>query len=210
MFTRRGAALVLAASAAFLAACQNAAPGASAGDMALGPENAKVTLVEYASTTCGHCATFHATVFPEIKKAYIDTGKIRYVFREYPTQPAELAAAGFQFARCGGATPEIYFQRLDTFFSQQEAIFQAYGQGAVRAKLDQLAAEAGLAPATFDACLRDPAAAKRITEIAEAARSLNISGTPTLLLNGVVLPNTVETPYSVERLRKEIDAKLAG
>jgi protein-disulfide isomerase len=203
--------LAAMAAAAALAACSpgGATGGAAAGgDMALGPADAKVTMIEYASVTCGHCADFHAQVLPELKKKYVDTGKLRYVFREFPTSPPELAAAGFQLARCGGADAETYFKRLDVLFKEQQALFEAYAAGQVRVKLDQIAAEQGIPAATFDACLKDPAAAQRITQTVEAGvKQFQITGTPTIVINGEVMPFDQNT---LEGLSKRIDAKLGG
>jgi len=71
-----------------------------AGDHAIGNPDAKVTVVEYASVTCGHCANWHTSVYPEFKAQYVDTGKVRYVFREFPTPPQRLAHTGFLIANC--------------------------------------------------------------------------------------------------------------
>ena len=86
------------------------------GDEALGSATAPVTIVEYASMTCPHCAHFHETTFPELKKKYIDTGKVRFIFREFPLDA--LAAAGSMLARCAGK--DKYFPMIETLFSQQK------------------------------------------------------------------------------------------
>src|SRR3990172_1778381 len=87
----------------------------SYGEMTLGPDTAKVTIIEYASATCPHCAAFHNETFGTLKKEYIDTGKIRFVMREFPHQDAALAA--FMLARC--APKEKYFPLIDVFFATQ-------------------------------------------------------------------------------------------
>src|SRR6266446_193082 len=101
------------------------------GDMVLGDEKAPVTIIEYASMTCPHCAHFHETAYPELKKRYIDTGKVRFIFREFPLDA--LAAAGFMLARCSAQTvgsapsnPEVaksaaqrYYAMIETLFAQQ-------------------------------------------------------------------------------------------
>src|SRR5215475_15688810 len=87
-------------------------------EMAMGDEKAPVTIIEYASMTCPHCAHFQETTFPEIKKRYIDTGKVRWIFREFPLD--NLAAAAFMLARCAGKDDkEKYFALVDTLFRQQ-------------------------------------------------------------------------------------------
>ena len=83
--------------------------------MALGPADAKVTIVEYASLTCSHCAAFHKDTWPELKKRYIDTGKVRFILREFPLDP--LATAGFMLARCDGEAK--YYPITDLLFDQQ-------------------------------------------------------------------------------------------
>ena len=112
MMTRRQALQLLGSAAAmallatsFPALAQNVSPQdlsvpGPLGDVALGAADAKVTIIEYASMTCPHCAAFHQSTYPELKKRYIDTGKVRYVLREFPLDP--LATAGFMLARCDG------------------------------------------------------------------------------------------------------------
>src|SRR3954469_8244987 len=85
------------------------------GDVALGPADAKVTIIEYASITCSHCAAFHKETYPELKKRYIDTGKVRFILREFPLDP--LATAGFMLARCAaGSDGGKYYALVDTLF----------------------------------------------------------------------------------------------
>ena len=87
-------------------------------DMVMGNDKAPVTVIEYASMTCSHCAHFQETTFPELKKRYIDTGKVRYIFREFPLD--SLAAAAFMLARCAGKDDkDKYFALVDTLFRQQ-------------------------------------------------------------------------------------------
>src|SRR5262249_50923061 len=91
-----------------LSACNGSGGSAasSASDMTIGSASAPAKLIEYASVTCPHCREFHATVWDQLKTNYIDTGKVQFTFREFPTPPPQVAVAGFQIARCGGATPE--------------------------------------------------------------------------------------------------------
>jgi protein-disulfide isomerase len=72
------------------------------GDKVLGSDKAPVTIIEYASVTCPHCATFHIETYPKLKEKFIDTGKVRFIFREFPTAPANASIAGFMLARCSG------------------------------------------------------------------------------------------------------------
>ncbi|MBC7768259.1 MAG: DsbA family protein [Phycisphaerales bacterium] len=194
-----------------LAGC-NASGGSgavSADDMALGAEDAPVTLIEYASSTCPHCATFHAEVFEQLKTNYIDTGRVRYVFREYPTAPAPVAVAGFQLARCGGATPEQYFTRLGELFRQQQAIFATGTMEGVRGKFIEIGAAAGLSEEQVMACITDEAGAERIRRIVETGnREFAITGTPTFVING----QKVEDPSMVtyEGMARALDAAAAN
>jgi protein-disulfide isomerase len=207
---RRNIFLALIALAALAACGGKSAPAAgAAGEMALGKADAPVTLIEYASVTCSHCREFHEKVWPGLKANYIDSGKIRFVFREFPTAPPEVAVAGFQVARCNAPTPEQYFQRLDVLFDQQEQVFAALQQGRVRDQLLTIAKSAGLTEDQFNACVADAAGVKRIQDtVAKGESDFKIEGTPTLILNNEKL--TAPESYSYEGLSKMIDAKLAG
>lgn len=204
--------LSMSAGAA-VAACSpggGGAPAAAASaDMALGDANAKVTLIEYASVTCSHCADFKKNVYPQIKANYIDTGKIRFIFREFTTPPNEVSAAGFLLARCNNPTPEQYFARLDVLFEQQIPIFEALQAGQVRTALLNIARSAGLTEEQFNACVTDQAGIARIKAGEEAAiKEFQITGTPTLILNGQKLTDPAQ--YLYEGLAKAIDAKLGS
>ena len=98
-------------------------------DMMEGNADASVTVVEYASFTCPHCASFHAGPYKKLKKNYIDTGKVKFIFREFPTPPQNVAIAGFALARCAGA--DNYYDVLDDLFANQTGILSAARQGAV-------------------------------------------------------------------------------
>lgn len=215
-WTRRAAVAALALAASFaLASCDGAGGAQARGkyesetDMAIGEPTAPITLIEYASVTCGVCKLFHDSVYPTLKKDYIETGKVRFVFRELPTPPAEIAAAGFQIARCGQATPDQYFSRLDVMFDKQSAILQAAQSGQARQALLQLAQASGLSEQAFDGCLRDEAGYARIeASVKEANEKYQVTGTPTLILNGEKLSNA--DTLSLDRLKAVLDAKLSG
>lgn len=117
-------------------------------EMIMGNDKAPVTIIEYASMTCPHCANFQETTFPELKKRYIDTGKVRYIFREFPLD--NLAAAAFMLARCSGKDDkDKYFALVDTLFRQQR-------QWAVEKPIPPLLAiakQAGFTEQTFNTCL---------------------------------------------------------
>ena len=206
--------LLLGASALALgglAGCggANGQASASPDDMGIGDANAPVTLIEYASVTCSHCRDFHEAVWPDLKANYIDTGKIRFIFREYPTAPPAVAVAGFQVARCGGATPEQYLTRVGVLFDQQQAIFASGTMEGVRQKFVEIGAGAGLSEAQVMECISDPTGAERIRRTVETAeREFAISGTPTFILNGEKLTDPSVTTY--EGLSRALDAAIAA
>lgn len=191
---RRALTLAGAGVLAGLAAACGRGGGASArdggeepGDFAIGDPNAPVTIVEYASVTCSHCATFHRTTFKELKSRYIETGKVRFIFRELPTPPANLAVAGFVLARCAGR--DRYFDVIDVLFDRQEAIFRALQAGTQRDLYVSIARNAGLSEDQFNACLGDEAMINAVYDSAErASAEHNITGTPSFLINGQLTP----------------------
>lgn len=194
-----------------LGACSgaNGQAGASPDDMGIGAADAPATLIEYASVTCSHCAEFHETVWDQLKTNYIDTGKVRFIFREFPTPPPAIAVAGFQLARCGGATPEQYLTRVGVLFEQQRAIFATGSMEGVRQKLVEIGAGAGLSEQQVMACITDQAGAERIRRTVEAAQTqFDITGTPTFILNGEKLTDPSVVTY--EGLSRAIDAAIAG
>ena len=206
--------LILGVSLLALAACGGGNGGVAAGsgpgpdDMVLGSPNARATLIEYASATCPHCAHFHETVWDQLKTNYIDTGKVRFIFREFPTPPEAVAVAGFQLARCGGATPEQYFARLGELFRQQQAMFASGTMEGVRTKLLEIGASSGLSEQQVTQCISDDAGPERIRRIEDGSRHFNISGTPTLILNGQKLEDPRAVTY--EGLSQMIDQALAA
>lgn len=203
---RRG--LILSASAlalgAALGGCNGggASGGVTADDMVLGNENAPVTLVEYASTTCPHCADFHEEAWEQLKTNYIDTGRVRFVFREFPTPPPAIAVAGFQLARCGGATSEQYFTRIGELFRQQQAMFSTGSIEGVRAKMIEIGGAAGLSEQQVTECINDQAGAERTRRLVEAGRADGVTGTPAFVINGT----RYEGPPTYENLARALDA----
>ncbi len=185
--------LFIAALASLASAAAAAAPASppARDDMSLGNPKAKVTVVEYASVGCPHCAVWGTTVFPEFKKAYIDTGKARFVYREMLTGNTTLAAAGFLTARCAG--PTKYFQVVDGVYRAQAEIAQT-GDG--YAPLVKIAKDAGLTEDQFNACLKDPAQVAALEARDKRAEADGVTGTPTFKVNG----KTVEGEVSLEAL----------
>ena len=166
------------------------------GDMALGAdEGAKVTIVEYASATCPHCAAFHKDVWPKLKADYIDTGKIRFIFREFPLNDPALAA--FMIARA--APKESYFPLIGVFFDTLETWAKDPANG-----LLNIAKQAGFTQEKFDATLKDEKLAKGILEIRDGGVKFGVQGTPTFFLNGK--PMRGEVTY--DSLKADIDKLL--
>jgi hypothetical protein len=154
--TLMGAAAALASSSLMTADAQQTSDSVSAeelasagplGDKVLGSSTAPVTIYEYASLTCPHCAAFHADGFKFLKEKYIDTGKVKYVLRDFPLDP--LAAAGFMLAHCAGDGK--YYPMVDLIFSQQRSLVQTDKPVDV---LLALARQAGFTQESFQACLR--------------------------------------------------------
>jgi protein-disulfide isomerase len=146
------------------------------GDMALGAEEgAKVTIIEYASATCPHCAAYHKDAWKKLKAEYVDTKKIRYIFREFPTNDAALAA--FMIAR--SAPKDAYFPLMDVFFETLETWTKNPAEG-----LFNIARQAGFTQAKFDETLKNEALAKGILEIREGGSKFGVEGTPSFFING--------------------------
>lgn len=149
-------------------------------DMVLGNSKARITVVEYASASCSHCAAFAIEVFPAFKAKYIDTGQVKYVFREVLTEPVQLAAAGFILARCTGK--QNYFKTLDGVFHAQQEVFETKS---LRDPLMKVAKTAGLTEAQFMACLTDKAALDSLNaRVERIAKAGDFDSTPTFFING--------------------------
>ncbi len=148
-------------------------------DLALGPKDAKVTIVEYASMTCGHCAHFTKDVWPELKKKYVDTNKVHYVFREFPLD--NLAAAASMLARCTGE--DKAFSLIEVLFEKQNE--WAFGEGNPVPRLFEIAKQAGFTQESFDKCLTDQKLLDEITAgRTRAGEVFGVSATPTFFING--------------------------
>jgi protein-disulfide isomerase len=195
LFTRRGlAALALTLLMPVGALAQDAEP---LPDVTMGAEDAPVTVIEYASMTCPHCATFHTGPFKQLKDEYIDTGKVKFVFREFPLDP--LATAVSQLARCSG---DNYFDVIDLFFETQPQ--WAVREGALD-EIRKLALQAGFTNAEFEECLTDRQLTERIAATArEGAQEYNVRSTPTIIIDGEKL----EGARNIGALREAIDPKL--
>ncbi len=172
--------LVLATAFAFTApALAFATDRVGAHDVTLGNPNAPITLVEYASVTCPHCAKFNATIFPTLKARYIDTGKLLYVFREVPIHEQE-DAAGFLIARCAG--PDRYLAVTDALFRAQPILFDKHN---LHDFLMAGARAGGLSEADMRTCISDAPALEAFNARAEHTMTVDkIDSTPTVIING--------------------------
>jgi protein-disulfide isomerase len=163
-------------------------------DISMGSETAPVTIIEYASMTCPHCAAFEAQVFPKLKEKYIDTGKVRFILREFPLD--QLAAAAFMLARCAG--PDKYYPMVETLFAQQ-------AKWAVRNPLEPLLAiakQAGFTQQSFEACINNKDQLNKVQQVRDrASQKFKVKATPTFFINGELH----EGGMSIEDLDKAIE-----
>lgn len=162
-------------------------------DVVLGKADAPVTIVEYASMTCSHCAAFHATTYPELKRKYIDTGKVRFILREFPLDP--LATAGFMLARCVGDDKRTAI--VDLLFAQQKN--WAFTEKPVES-LANLVKQAGVTQEAFEACLKDQDLYAKINKVRDhAAEKFGVNATPTFFIDGKK-QNGELTPEALDKL----------
>jgi protein-disulfide isomerase len=164
-------------------------------DHILGNPDAPITIIEYASLTCPHCAHFADDVLPELKKKWIDTGKVKLVLRDYPLDEPALRAA--MIARC--APRDRYYAYIDTFFAQQ----QRWVTNDWRDALARLAMLGGMGKNEFDKCLNDAALENKIVEERLiASKELDVNSTPTFFING--------TKFTGAPTVEEFDKVLSG
>jgi protein-disulfide isomerase len=167
------------------------------GDVMLGSDKAPVTVIEYASMTCPHCAHFSETTFPELQKRYIDTGKVKFTLRPFPLDA--LAAAGFMLARCGGK--DKYMPIVETLFAKQNDWIVKEPLPPLR----DIAKQFGISETQFNECLANQKLLDDIQAVRDhAAQKLGVNSTPTFFVNGKKLAGDV----SIDQLAKEIDPYL--
>jgi protein-disulfide isomerase len=167
-------------------------------EMALGSETAPVTIIEYASLTCSYCKNFDETTFPELKKRYIDTGKVRYIFREFVLNEVDLL--GMALARC--VSKDAYFPFVRTLFEKQQ-------QWAVQNPVPPLLAisrQAGLTEEKFRECASNQQVIQAIQEQREQGSKLGVNSTPTFFINGEMRSGAL----TIEEMEKLIEPYLKG
>ncbi len=187
-------------SGAFAQSAADVAKPVSLPDMALGPQDAAVTITEFASMTCPHCAAFNEVVFPQIKKEYIDTGKVRYIFREFPLDIK--AAAGSMLSRCiANGDAQKYFAVTDMLFrSQADWVTKNTTE-----TLTRIGKQAGMSAQQVEACLKDQALLDKIAADQKyATEVLKVDSTPTFFING----EKIKGEASFEEFQKKIDPLL--
>jgi len=168
------------------------------GDKILGDENAPVTIVEYASMTCGHCANFHKSTYPALKEQYIDTGKARFIFREFPLDP--VAAAAFMLARC--APQDKYFEIVDTMFENQRS--WAFTDNPYQSLLD-FSKQIGFTQESFEECLTNQGLLDAVNAVKDrGANEFGVNSTPTFFINGEKHSGAL----SIENMGKIIEENL--
>jgi protein-disulfide isomerase len=172
------------------------APG-ELGEKSLGPADAKVTVVEYASLSCPHCATFDREVFDAFRLKYVDSGKVRYIYRDFPLNAPAYAAA--MLARCAPA--DRYFDVVHAFFRDQEAWLNSPD---LKAATLERAKPFGFTDKTFEACVSNQALFQGLENVKQRAVSFGVQSTPTFFINGKKL----EGAPTLESLEREIEPLL--
>lgn len=168
------------------------------GDHVIGKDDAPVTIVEYASFTCGHCASFHIKTFPKLKEKYIDTGKVKLIFRPFPTGPAELSIAAAMLAHCAGK--ERYFAMTSALMETQSNWMATQNPVPL---LQKLASQAGIDEAKFTQCLSDQTLAAEVQRTGlRGFETFGVEGTPTFFINGTIV---VDGDTDIDNLSKIID-----
>jgi len=186
-----------------MAAVTNGQYGVTARDMTQGSPTAKVVVIEYAAPICPHCAHFNATVMPQLKKNYIDTGKVLYVFRVFPLQAADGVAE-----KLGRCMPRAkYFPFMDQLFANQPKWDPEFGVTDVRGGLLEQAKLQGMSEEQFNTCIADTKEDAAINKVAEDGQTkYKIDHTPTIIVNGTVQDSAAEW----DKLKAILDLALAA
>ena len=176
-------------------------------DIALGEADAPITMVEYASWTCPACLQFHTDVIPMLKTDYIETGKVKFVFREFPTQPANITVAGFALARCAGE--DNYYAVIDDLFAAQTNVLNMIRSGGdIEGALRNVASSYGIQGDAFNECLANKDVTYAIGESVMKGDSQGVNSTPTVFINGKKLQGY--DWRNAEGMRAVLDAELGA
>ena len=164
------------------------APRKEGDDMVMGADKAPVTIVEYASLTCPHCAHFNEETFPKLKAEYIDKGLVKYIYRDFPLDRMALTAS--KVARCAG--PDRYFAFIDVFFRQQMNWAAGNDPDKITLNLKRLAKQGGMPDDIFDKCLNDKAVEDAVlAQSLKGEQEFKVNSTPTLIINGKLHPGAL-------------------
>ena len=174
------------------------APGALT-EKSFGPEDAPVTVIEYAALTCGHCRNFHMNVWPAFKEKYVDTGKVRFIMREFPFDPR--SSAGFMLARCAG--DDKWYATIDLLYRTQDNWARSSdGSGSLRTVMGMT----GMDEAAFEACLQNQELLEQVNSVAETGKSFGVDSTPTFFVNGEMYKGVL----SIDRFSEIVDPLIAA
>ncbi len=164
-----------------------------------GAADAPVTIIEYASLTCPHCRAFHVTVWPELKKKYVDTGKVRFIMREFPFDPR--AAGGFMLARCAG--DQKWYATIDLLYRSQDGWARVSD---ATSALKSIMGMTGMDGSQVESCLQDQALLEKVNAVAEAGKSFGVDSTPSFFINGEMRKGAL----SLEQFSEIIDPLVAA
>ena len=165
-----------------------------------GSPDAPVTVIEYASLTCHHCKNFHVNFWPEIKERYVDTGKVRFIMREFPLDP--LATAGFMLARCSG--DDKWYPVVDTLYRSDEQ--WAHAADPVEG-LYSIMRQTSMGREAFEACLRNQKLLDDINEVSRRGAAAGVKSTPTFFINGSMQSGVLSPKAFAEIVDPLIEAK---
>jgi protein-disulfide isomerase len=175
------------------------APGPDLPEMALGRDDAPVTIIKYMSLTCPHCRAFHRDVFPQLKREYIDTGKVRFVLREFPI--GKTSGTATIALRC--APPDKYFTLYGKFLEQQASWVSQ------EVRLDPIfavATQVGVTRPEFDRCLQNQAMIDSLKRVKDRGRTLGIIGTPNFFIQN----QRVKSTLTMAEIRSQVDPLVSG
>lgn len=166
-------------------------------DHAIGNPNAAVTVMEFASVTCPACANWHQTVYPDFKAKYVDTGKVRYVFREFLAGAPDLADAGFMIALC--ANEDDWFKNIKLQFDRQSQILTLAQQGQAREAYVNLAKSSGLSEDEFVQCMANDTLREEYMDRMQSGIDMGVAGTPAFVING-----ELKRVFTLESIEEQI------
>jgi len=203
----RAALMGLTAGLLLLVAACGKKPVAAAGDdVFMGDPNAKITVVEYASVACPVCAHVNETVFQDFKKKYVDTGKVKYVYRPMETGSQAVAVAGHLLAACAGK--DKYFDVIDAIMrSQDEMGGEQTGYANAGPVLKGIAKQVGLSDDQFDKCIKDPQGIQHMNDLSNQYLSAGFDQTPIFVVNGKRMNGT---PQDISDFDKAIASAPAA